>query len=470
VLYTMGFALTRRQAVVVCAAIACVGAVRIVPMARSARPRVSRLEWLAGLVVAIPLLLLAVAAIFEPLSSWDAWSQWTPKAMALVRLDGLDPDVFTGETYGPWHLDYPLLVPAVEAYAFRFIGVKPSIVHLEFVLLLAGFATSLVELLRPRVGALLVWSSVIAVVWTPKIGAETLSANADMPLAIFVALAGITAWLWVADADASSLALFALFAAAALATKLEGTPEIAVVAALAIALAATRGAPRRAAALGAASAAALLIGLVPWRIWTMTHDIPATYPTRSVIDTVRSVEPARIPISSLELLHQLFIPSGWLVLVPLVLCALLATVSARRPPPASLAVAATSILVIVGLVSALALPGHSFEWRSLYWLLFVPGVIVGCVLVVGAVQTGGVAAYSALSLSALFVMLVGIYVFTPYDFAWHIGTSASRVVVPIGLLAAALVPLVLCQALAEPGARSGGSDDATPDLLFPNQT
>ena len=67
-------------------------------------------------------------------------------------------------------------------------------------------------------------------------------------------------------------------------------------------------------------------------------------------------------------------------------------------------------------------------------------------------------------------MLVGIYVFTPYDFAWHIGTSASRVVVPVGLFAAAFVPLVLGQALGEPGARTDGSDDASAAVLFRNQT
>ena len=52
-------------------------------------------------------------------------------------------------------------------------------IHLEFWLLLATFAMSLVELLRPRVRSLLVWAGVMAIVWTPKIGAEALSANAD---------------------------------------------------------------------------------------------------------------------------------------------------------------------------------------------------------------------------------------------------------------------------------------------------
>jgi hypothetical protein len=57
----------------------------------------------------------------------------------------------------------------------------------------------------------------------------------------------------------------------------------------------------------------------------------------------------------------------------------------------------------------------------------------------------------------MFAALVAIYLFTPYDFAWHLGTSTSRVVVPIGLFAATFAPIVLAPAL-----RSSSDDDGFP--------
>ena len=115
--------------------------------------------------------------------------------------------MFGNSAYADWHPDYPLLVPALEAFAFRF-GVGVRVVHLEFWLLFAAFAVSLLELLRPRVGPLFAWSAVLAIVWTPKVGAEAVSGNADMPLAVFLILAAVAAWLWVAERDTAALGLW----------------------------------------------------------------------------------------------------------------------------------------------------------------------------------------------------------------------------------------------------------------------
>ena len=51
----------------------------------------------------------------------------------------------------------------------------------------------------------------------------TASALADIPVAIMFALSGVFAWRWLVDSDALALGCFALFAAAAYATKFEGT-------------------------------------------------------------------------------------------------------------------------------------------------------------------------------------------------------------------------------------------------------
>ena len=447
-LYVLGFPLTAWQAVLLCLLLASTGLRPVVSRASLGRIKpMTALDWLAALLVAIALGLLAVDAFFQPLASWDAWTQWTPKAQALVQLDGLDRAVFANPAYADWHPDYPLLVPALEAFAFRF-GVDVRVIHLEFWFLLAAFAVSLVELLRPRISSLLVWAAVLAIVWTPKIGAETLSANADLPLAVFLVLTGVAAWLWVSEGDVAALGLVGVFGAAVLATKLEGAIELAIVLGLALVLA-CRKSRQQALLLAAVAATATAVSLLPWRLWTILSDTPVTYPASSVVDSVIGVESSRLPIASLLLLRQLLDPNVWLLLVPLVLCAVaVAGLDRRRDRRALVAGGSTVLLLVVGLTAALVIPDHPYEWQSAYWLLFVPGVVGGAVFVGETARRGGAGAYIATALTGLFVALVGIYLLTPLDFAWHLGTSSSRVVLPLGLFAAAFAPIVLSRAAA----------------------
>lgn len=444
-LYVLGFSLGIVQTLLVCSSLTATGFVRL-PSARPLTASAPMRTWerFAVLLVAMPMLLLALDALYQPLASWDAWTQWTAKADALVELDGLDSSVFANPAYADWHPDYPLLVPALEAFAIR-VGVGVRVIHLEFWLLLAAFVVALVELLRPRVGPLLTWCGVLAIVWTPKIGAETLSANADMPLAIFLVLTAVATWLWVTERNAAALGLVVVFGAATLATKLEGLIELSIVLAVAIALA-LRQSARLGLLLALAAGCAALVGLVPWRLWAVLSDAPVAYPAGSVVDSVIGVQPSRVPIAALLLLRQLLDPTVWLVLVPLALCAVAAAVLATRPGRGSLGFAGvTAVLVLVGLTTALVIPAYSFEWRSVYWLLFLPGAFAGAAFVGAAIRGGGSAAYVATSMGAMFAALVGVYLFTPYDFAWHLGTSTSRVVVPLGLFAAAFAPILLAR-------------------------
>lgn len=452
-LYVLGFSMSAAQAFVLCALLASAAVLPLAPASPlGQRERFTRMEWIAALLLAAPLILLAIDALHQPLASWDAWTQWTPKAQALVQLDGLDSAVFANPAYADWHPDYPLLVPALEAFAFRF-GVGVRVVHLEFWLLLAAFVVSLLELLRPRVGPLLAWSAVLAIVWTPKIGAEALSGNADMPLAVFLVLTAVVAWLWVTERNTAALGLVGVFGAATLATKLEGVIELAIVLTPALFLA-LRQSRRRALFLAAAGAVAL-IGLVPWRAWTLLSDAPVAYAAGPVLDSVRAVEPSRVPIASLLLLRQLFDPDVWLVLIPLSLCAVLvAGLGLRRDRRALAVTGSAALLLVVGIAAALEIPAHSYPWQSVYWLLFLPGVLAGGVFVGGIAHGGGSAAYVASSVSGMFAALVAIYLFTPYDFAWHLGTSSSRLVLPLGLFAAAFAPILLSRAFTH-GSRGG---------------
>ncbi len=441
-LYVLGFSLSVPQTLAVCGLLAGVGFLRVLPASPIAlQPLLTRREWVAAGLVAIPLILLAVDAAYQPLSSWDAWTQWTPKARALVELDGLDSSYFASPPYGHWHPDYPLLVPSLEAFAFRF-GVGVRVVHLEFWFLLAAFAVALVELLRPRVGPLLTWAVALALVWTPKLGAEALSANADMPLAIFLVLAAVASWLWISEGSTPALGLVAVFGAAAVATKLEGVIEVAIVLAVAVWLALRQS--RRSALLLAGAGAVTLIGFIPWRLWTMLTDAPTAYAAGTLVETVQDLEPNRVPIASLLLLRQLFDPAVWLLLVPLALCALaVAALALRRDRVVPIS---TALFLVVALVTALVIPPRSYEWQDQYWLLFLPAVLAGAVLVVAMPRRSRAAGFVTTSIGGLFAALVAIYLFTPYDFAWQLGTSTSRVVTPLALLAAAFAPIVLARA------------------------
>lgn len=456
-LYVLGLSLRLWQMLALCAVLAASGIAGRRRPAPVARKPIGRLELAAAGLAGLLLLLLALDSIVQPLSSYDAWSQWIPKGRALVVVNGLDPHVLGSLAYRSWHLDYPLLVPSLEAFAFRFIGFDYRVVHLQQWFFLFGFAAAFVELIRPRVRPLFMWAGLLAILWSPRVGNELLAANADLALGVFIGLAGIAAFVWITESEPVSLRLLALFAAAALATKVEGLPLIGIIFVLTVAYLARRS--RRSALLTVAAGAVALIGTVPWRIWVAIHHLPATYSVRAALDGPGLHDLSRGPISTLVLVGDLFSPTGWLLLMPLCLIGVVALAAAGLPRGASLRLGVvTGVLIVAGTATTLAVPGPSFPfpWRASDWLLFVP--VVGAALLVGvAIARAGVAAWSLGVVAAMVGMFVVVYVLTPFPFPWHLGTSSDRVVLGPALFLAALTPLLLEQAsLATGGTREAG--------------
>src|SRR5262249_30278236 len=102
---------------------------RFVPSLRAWAP-----WWALALLLGF-LVVLGVDSFFQPLWAYDAWAQWTPKAKSIVLFGGLDKRYF--ELSAP-NSDYPLLVPAVEAVDFRFMGdFGTQVLHLQFFFLVA---------------------------------------------------------------------------------------------------------------------------------------------------------------------------------------------------------------------------------------------------------------------------------------------------------------------------------------------
>jgi hypothetical protein len=213
------------------------------------------------LVFAVVLCLRA-ARLFavKPLLEFDGWAIWATRARALYDYGHPISPVFTDPTYPA--LQYPLLLPSLEAVDFRFLGhFDGTLVHLQLAGLALAFVGGAWTLLRRRVQPLLLAAVLLAIVAAPTFFNQLQTNYADIPLAMFVALG-------VAALTTEQFPLAALFLGAAALTKNEG--ELFALAALVAAAAVT---PRRQLRpLGWCAVAVVAIDL-PWRIWVQAHHV-----------------------------------------------------------------------------------------------------------------------------------------------------------------------------------------------------
>jgi hypothetical protein len=376
-----GAALNAWQAVLLCAAIAATGLLpRRLPL-RPARPLEPAPMLLLGLAVAL-LALLAVDLWWQPLWSYDSWTFWTPKARALAELGGLDERWFTGaDVLNP---DYPLLLPAIEAIGFRFTGYETRLLDLQSWLVLCGLVLALAELLRPRTRGIALGAVLAMLVAAPSVGLQAAAAQADVPLAAFLALAAVLAWIWVEERDHGALALGSLFGAAAAATKVEGIAFAVAVLGVAGVLVLLRGRRRDAALTAGAAAVAIGVATVPWRLWLASVDLGNQAGLGRADDLGSRL--GRIPVATVRLAWELVDPTAWLLLVPVAVVLAILSLRASRLDTAALLIAGTLALSVAALVVA-------------YWT-------------------------------------------SPFDLDFHLDRSARRVVMPAVVAAAALTPLL----------------------------
>jgi hypothetical protein len=444
-LYVLGASLRLWQILALCLLLAATGAFSRAggrPWSEASTITLRRPELIMAAVAILLLILLGIDSIFQPLASWDAWTQWTPKAQALVLDNGLHTHILGSEAFRDWHLDYPLFVPSIEAFGFRFIGIDVRVMHLQHWLLLAGFAAAFVEILRPRVRPLFVWTGLLALLAAPRLEGETIAANADVPLAVFLGLAGIVALIWITDSDVVALRLLALFAAASFAAKVEGTYLVVI---LFLATIAAVGRSRRRAVMTAAAGAVALLGIVPWRIWVAFHDIPATYSVREALQGPGWHDASRGPISTLVVLGQFFSPRAWLLLAPFSILAIAVLARSRAAARGETLVIAAGAAAAVGIAVTYAVPNASFPfpWRWYDSLVFVAVLVAVSFFAFVALKARSVATWALVAGGLMLLTFVIVYVVTPYPFAWHLGTSSARVVIAPELFLAAVIPLML---------------------------
>jgi hypothetical protein len=291
---------------------------------------------LAALVAVLALVLLGGFRTSPTLD--DAWGIWLPKGVALGA-HGLDARLFVPNgRYVAFEVpDYPLWWSTVSELGLRFVGkIDVRVMDAQLALLLLGFVGAVARLLWGRVRPWLLFGGLLLLVASPELLRHVQSGGADLVLAIFLALSGLGAALWLLGGDRLGLVVAGVCGAAALATKTEAAAELAIV--LAVALVA---APRRRRPLLVCAAAAYAT-LVPWWIWKAAHDVPERVPLRDALDPSYLADRAdRVGQSASTLAGHFLDPTEWLLVVPLLVVLSLAVARRHR---AALAPVVTVVL------------------------------------------------------------------------------------------------------------------------------
>ena len=376
-LYVLGASLSRWEVLAVCLVLAT-GSVRAIRSDPGYRPPLGLWRWVLVAVAAM-LALLAVDLWFQPLWAYDSWTFWTPKAHALYALNGLDPGWFGAHDL--LNRDYPVLLPAVESATFRFTGFETRLLDIQSLIILIALLAAVVEVaVRLNARRTVLAAVLLSIVFAPSVADQLAAAEADLPVAAFFACAGLCAAVWLEQRRRCALVLAGVLAGGAAATKIEGTVFV-----IALFLALALAEWRRAAFPLAAGAAALVAGVVPWKIWLAIHHVPEQVTVhRLVSPSLLAGHVGRVPHAAAYMAWKILDPRAWIVLVPV--CLLVAILARRHA-------------------------GRTF-WLAL----------------------GG----TALALAGLLIA----YWTTPLPFHYHLATSARRIVTGPIFFLAALTPLV----------------------------
>jgi hypothetical protein len=337
----------------------------------------------AAAILGLLLTPLTLRAAFEPLTKFDAYANWTLKARLLyghggLISGGLDTRMLNG-FYGASHREYPLGLPALEAFDFHVMGgADAQIIHLQFVIILAAFLATAWAFLRPRAGPALLTVALCLLVVAPGLHTQVLSAYADVPLACLwvAAVVALARWLW--DGRDDLLIVSVLLAAGAAAVKQEGIVLDTALFAVAAVVLLTSGERSRLARL-ALAAAAVALSAVPWQVFVRQHDLhdadiaPSLHRSASQLGKLPEIAhqlgaqlvwlkwPAIVPVAALAacvlVVRRDRLAAAYLLLLAVVMSGLaLVYLNARVYLPALLERSAERVVMAPLLLSAVALP------------------------------------------------------------------------------------------------------------------
>jgi hypothetical protein len=252
-------------------------------VARHRRPptsvgRPARIGPLGLLVIAAPVVLLAVDRVQTRITNYDAFSIWILKAKLMYRdggwfLGALDHRAFALNSIAPpVHREYPLGVPALIAAVMHGSRGNVPDAGLLYPALLVGFAFVIWLVLRPRVPRLPLLAGLSLVLWLPITRELGLAATGDLPVGVFFVAATLLLGLWLVEETPGVLPLFALLGAAALACKRDAIADCAVLAVLGLLETARLRRPDLAWRL-AVAVGLMFLTIVPWRAYVSVHHI-----------------------------------------------------------------------------------------------------------------------------------------------------------------------------------------------------
>jgi len=318
----------------------------------------------------------------KPLLENDGWALWGMRARALYDFGHPVAPVFTESWYPA--LQYPLFLPELEAIDFRFMGTfDGTVVHLQELGLAVAFVGAAWALLRNHASALVLAVSLLAIVTAPMFFAQLQMNEADVPVAMLVALGVASLAAWLRSGERGLLPAAAMFLAAGALTKNEG--EIFVLAAFVAAFAVARRDQLRPLAL---TLAGIVAFVVPWHAWLLANHVTAT------------------AFSLTHLLHPHYLTSHWFRVV-----------SAQH-----------QLLAHVQLAS------------STSRLSLLAGVGVAAALLLGAVR---ITAFGVVWLVLSFAGLLCVYWASPLPLHPDLSHSADRTIDTLVIGAVLLVPVLL---------------------------
>ena len=290
----------------------------------------------------VAVLTIALVGAFRS-AAWldDTWYFWLPKGRAL-DLTGLDPRlwrpdpalhmVFGNDYESLWFIrpDNPLWWSILLDLDVRFVGnVDLRAVNGELAFLMIGFVATTVRLLWGRVRPWILLVSVGALLSAPELLRQAQSGAADVPLAIYLAVAVLTAVGWLVLRDGFALALFVVFSSTAIAIKSEGILELVLFLAI-VSLAGWQY--RRGLLLLWAATAVAVATSVPWFVWRATHDISNVFSLRNAVSPSYLSDHTNLLHGGLRILGDHFTSiREWSLIVPLtVMLGLAGLVRERR--------------------------------------------------------------------------------------------------------------------------------------------
>jgi hypothetical protein len=206
---------------------------------------------------------VGIMALGQPLAVWDSWVTWGMKARTIFLDGAISPAVYADASRAVTHLDYPLLLPLVQAWIYGWLGVADDRfaglpVVLSYCALLGICYTAVRRWGGSRTHALLVTTVVASVPHFSLLAGHSL---ADVPLALVCTVAAVYLMFWLKAGRVSDLSIAVLTAGLMPWTKREG---VVLLFTLGVASMLTEGGSRRA---WQGVAALLVAGVIlsgPW--------------------------------------------------------------------------------------------------------------------------------------------------------------------------------------------------------------